>query len=79
MISGQGYLAFLRHQAEHNRRSEDLMAALLAQGLFGDDWKLNAVDQAVITRAAEHVLVSLRHSGWELMFGEHGEFKGVVT
>jgi hypothetical protein len=77
----EGYKRFLVTNAEYRRRSEEFIANLLCEGLFGgnDLDNVDGIEGTTMKQAAAHALLAIHAGGIELMWGEDGQFKGVVT
>lgn len=75
----EGYYVNLEFGHRYRLNAEEYLANVLAEALFnGND--LDNIDEASAMKlAARHALVAITHSGIELVFGDEGEFKYVVT
>jgi len=71
------YVKFALARLDHEKRCTEHVAGAIASAL--EVTNPNLIEQAVLKRAAEHTLLAIWHGGWDLMFDEAGEFKGIVT
>lgn len=73
----ESYKTFLVNDAKRRRREQDWMTAQLLDVLKMRGAPLH--EQATVQRAAELVLVALRHGGFELSIDDWGELRFVTT
>ena len=77
----EGYYVHLAAARAYKKNAIQFLADVLTDAVFpeGDSITVDFIGRMAMERAAEAALLSIHHSGVELMFGEDGEFKGVVT